>query len=404
MTAMTPCGICGEATLREHIDVGEHPVASFFLERADAPERPARLALGQCETCGTIQSTAVVPHTALIPPYDWLPAREPEEHLDAVVERILGLDGVGTDLVIGALTYKDDTTVERFRRKGFVRTWRIDLAEDLGVADPRASIETVQALTEPGRMAAIAGRHGAADILIVRHILEHAEDLSRFMAGLAELVRPGGLLMLEVPDCSTSLAHNDYCMIWEEHSFYFTPETFGQVLHLGGFELVDLHVYPLPFENSMVLLARRTAASGAFEPALEAQAQQGLLERYAQAFDPARRELRETLEEVRRTRGPIALFGAGHLAHAFTNFMGVADLVDFVADDTPMKQGKFLPGARLPILPSGELVSRGIRLCLLALSINNENAVIGRNSAFVKGGGEFRSIFRTSPRSIFRRP
>ena len=56
----------------------------------------------------------------------------------------------------------------------------------------------------------------------------------------------------------------------------------------------------------------------------------------------------------------IALFGAGHLACAFANFMGVTDLIDFVADDTPQKQNKFLPGARLPILPSAALAERKI--------------------------------------------
>ena len=84
--------------------------------------------------------------------------------------------------------------------------------------------------------------------------------------------------------------------------------------------------------------------------------------------------------------------------------MGVADLIDFVADDTPQKQGQYLPGARLPILPSSALVERKIALCLLALSINNENNVIARNQTFVETGGVFRSIFRASPRSIFNGP
>ena len=110
------------------------------------------------------------------------------------------------------------------------------------------------------------------------------------------------------------------------------------------------------------------------------------------------------LQRVKAEKGPIALFGAGHLACAFANFMGVADLIDFVADDTPQKIGKFLPGARLPILPSAALAERKVALCLLALSINNENAVIGRNEAFVDGGGTFRSIFRASPRSVFSVP
>jgi hypothetical protein len=132
-----------------------------------------------------------------------------------------------------------------------------------------------------------------------------------------------------------------------------------------------------------------------------ARAEADWLARYGEAYAPACQALRRKLETIRAERGPIALFGAGHLACAFLNFMGVTDLVDFVADDTPQKQGKFLPGARIPIVPSAALVERGVALCLLALSIKNEEAVIGRNAEFTAAGGEFRSIFRASPRSIF---
>ena len=264
-----------------------------------------------------------------------------------------------------------------------------------------ANIETVQKLTTPERMAAIAARRGAADVLIVRHIMEHAEDLHAFIHGIAALVKPGGIIMVEVPDCTTSLQLNDYCMVWEEHSLFLTPETFAPLLTIGGFEPIRTDVYPLPFENSLVQLARKTGKPGPIRIDAAARAQVGLLARYADGYKPACRELRATLERVRAEKGPIALFGAGHLACAFANFMGVADLIDFVADDTPQKQNKFLPGARLPILPSAALAERKIALCLLALSINNENAVIGRNEAFVRAGGIFRSIFRASPRSVF---
>lgn len=396
-----PCLVCKSEAVIERLDVGQHPVSSFFLKEVNAPERNFRLALGQCEACGTIQIMKAVPHDALVPPYDWLFAREPEEHLDTVVDQIVALPGVGPDCVIGALTSKDDTTVDRFARKGFKKTWRVKLDEDLGVTNPAANIETVQKLTAPDRMAAIAAKRGAADVLIVRHIMEHAEDLHAFIQGLAALVKPGGILMLEVPDCTKSLELNDYCMVWEEHSLYLTPETFAPLSTIGGFEAIRTDVYPLPFENSLVHLARKTGkpAPVAINPA--ARAQGGMLKRYADAYEPSRRSIRAALERVRAEKGPIALFGAGHLACAFANFMGVADLIEFVADDTPQKQGKFLPGARLPILPSAALVERKVALCLLALSINNENAVIGRNEAFVRGGGVFRSIFRTSPRSVF---
>lgn len=398
------CLVCGSRAVVQHLDVGRHPVSSFFLQTVEAPEREFRLALGQCEDCGTIQIMEPLPFDALVPPYDWLFAREPEGHLDEVVDQIVAQPGVTKDSVIGALTSKDDTTVERFVRKGFNRTWRVKLDEDLGVSSPASNIETVQKLTTPDRMAAIAARRGPADVLIVRHILEHAEELQSFIGGIAALVKPGGIIMVEVPDCSTSLRLHDYCMVWEEHSLYLTPETFAPLLTIGGFEPIRTDIYPLPFENSLVQLARKTAAPGPVRVSAAARAMKGQLARYAEGYEPARRELRARLMRVRADKGPIALFGAGHLACAFANFMGVADLIDFVADDTAQKQGKFLPGARLPILPSAALNERRIALCLLALSINNENMVIGRNESFTRGGGAFRSIFRASPRSVFADP
>ena len=395
------CLVCGTSGVTQQLDVGEHPVSSFFLQERNAPERKFRLMLGQCGTCGTIQLMQPVPHEALVAPYDWLFAREPEGHLDTVVSQIVDLPGVTPESVIGALTSKDDTTIDRFKRLGFNHTWRVELDRDLGVRNPAANIETVQKLTTPSRMATIAARRGLADILIVRHIMEHAEDLRAFIEGIAALVKPGGILMVEVPDCSTSLRLHDYSMIWEEHSLYLTPETFAPLLEIGGFEGIRADIYPLPFENSLVQLARKTKVPGPINVRASARAEVGLLAQYAKNFEPTRRELRAKLERIRAERGPIALFGAGHLACAFASFMDVADLIDFVADDTPQKQNKFLPGSRLPIVPSAALIERGIKLCLLALSISNEDAVIGRNAEFTKTGGLFRSIFKASPRSIF---
>jgi hypothetical protein len=395
-----PCLVCNSHRLTPRLDLGAHPVSSFFLRERNAPETAYNVTLGDCADCGTIQAMQPVPHHALVPPYDWLFAREPEEHLDATVENIVALPGVTTDCVVGALTYKDDTTVDRFRRKGFQNTWRVSVRDDLGVDNPAANIETVQKLTTADRMAAIAAKHGAADILIVRHILEHAEDVQGFLAGLAAMVKPGGIIMVEVPDCTTSLKLNDYCMVWEEHSLYLTPKTFLGLLARAGFEPIRTDIYPLPFENSLVQLARRGTPQAAPLTPAEVAAELTLLPAYAEAFPAKTAGLRAALTKLRAEKGPIALFGAGHLACHFVNFHGLADLIDFVADDTPQKQNLYLPGARLLILPSGEMVARGVKTCLFALSINNENNVVARNQAFLDQGGTFYSIFAASPRSV----
>lgn len=394
------CLACERECVVQQLDLGSHPVSSFYLPIQNAKQTDVPIALGQCTHCGTLQLLNPVPHTNLIPPYDWLFAREPEDHLDDTVERILNIEGVNKDCVVVGLTSKDDTTIDRFRAKGFTNTWRLDPKNDLGILDTKANIETVQKLTTPDTMRAIAQKKGQANILIVRHILEHTENLRSFLEGIAELVAPDGIIILEVPDCTPSLLLNDYAMIWEEHSLYLTPDTFSPLIETVGFKSLQTITYPYAFENSLVQIAKKCAQSENDQHEPLNKKSHFDVNHYAKSFEPITTALRDYLQRYKNENGPIALFGAGHLACAFVNFHKLGDLIDFVADDTKQKQGLFLPGARLPILPSTALVEQGVKLCLLAVSITNEDNVISRNTSFIAQGGEFRSIFAGSPRSI----
>ena len=95
----------------------------------------------------------------------------------------------------------------------------------------------------------------------------------------------------------------------------------------------------------------------------------------------------------RSAQGRIAVFGAGHLSCAWINFLGARDHIDFVVDDDPRKRSLFMPGSRLPIFASSQLLERGIKLCLLSVSKESEARVIGNHRAFLGGGGIFASIF-----------
>ena len=89
----------------------------------------------------------------------------------------------------------------------------------------------------------------------------------------------------------------------------------------------------------------------------------------------------------------MAVLGAGHVSGAFLNLYGLADRVAFVADDSPHKQGLVMPGSGLPIVPSAELVARGVGLCVMTVRSQIEDAVAARNRAFTDRGGQLASVF-----------
>src|SRR5260370_638748 len=76
----------------------------------------------------------------------------------------------------------------------------------------------------------VAGRHGAADLVVARSLIEHSHDLPGLLRAFAEIVVPGGYLLIETPDTEPALDRFDPSVLWEEHSYYFTDTTLGTTL------------------------------------------------------------------------------------------------------------------------------------------------------------------------------
>jgi hypothetical protein len=396
------CFLCRNGNLTRLVDVGPQPVSNRFLRTPSAGEELFPVALRQCDACGLVQIEQPVPAPALVPPYDWVTYSEPEGHLDELVDILFGLPGVGPGRVAAGVSFKDDSTLARLQDRG-LQTWRIDFEHDLGIAGAHAGhgVETIQDRLTPPLAARIVRRRGRADVLLVRHILEHAALPLEFVAALRTLVQPNGYIVIEVPDCTRALDACDYTTIWEEHTLYYTPATFRHSLQLAALDVVRAENYPYPFENSLVAIARtngRDAAPGRAAALLRCERERGLA--FARSFDRTRQTVRRLLDEHRRDGGRVALFGAGHLACTWINVFGVGDRIDCVVDDNPHKCGLYMPGSKLAIVGSPALVERGITLCLLSLNPIGEQRVVEKNRTFVEQGGAFASIFPASARAL----
>jgi len=384
------CHICGSGSVAPLLNFGNQALCNRFLSSPADAEAEFPMTIGQCGDCGLVQIVNPVSPSELRPRFDWISYNEQEGHLDHLVEMVGRLRGLTPDSQIGALSFKDDSTVERFRKKGFARTWRLDPAADLNITESNAGLETVQAYLTPQRAKLIAAKRGKSDLLIVRHILEHAHQPNQFAATLRELIQPNGCLVFEVPDCAPALQRCDYTMPWEEHVVYYTPDTFQRSLASLGFSLVHYHCYPYANENSLIGIAQFAQTKPVVE---KAEVDLHIARAYGEAFPKYRERVVRTLKSYRERHGKIAVFGAGHLSCAWVNFLQVQESVEFFVDDHPKKRGMFMPGSRLPIRGSADLLGENIKLCLLSLSPESEVKVIGKNQAFLDQGGTFASIF-----------
>jgi hypothetical protein len=347
-----------------------------------------------------MQVVEAAPATEVAPRYDWITYNEAEGHLDALVDRLRALGAWSAGSVVGGVSYKDTTTLARLAAGG-AATWEV-AAEDLGLPRGRVEIDAVQGHLDEARARAVAARKAPADLLLVRHVLEHAHDLPGFLSAVSALVKPGGWLVFEAPDAAGMLELADYSPIWEEHLVYFTLGTLAATLARHGLSVIETTTYHHPFENALVVVARRgrSAAPPPGETAPPAdQAGVGALA-YFEAFEATRQRHREALAANRLQGRSVAVLGAGHLACTWLNVMGLAAEISCVIDDDARRRGLFMPGSRLPIVDSGALRPGDVGLCRLAVNPLVEDRVVARHLAFQESGGLFRSIFPASQRSL----
>ena len=396
------CVVCGTATSRVLVDFGPQPPSNRYLRPNERELDRRELRVGQCQRCGLIQLSDPMPSAMVRSHFSWLTYNEPESHLDALVERLVALPGFTKQSNVFGLTYKDDSTLQRFSRRGYERTKRFDAADDFGIDDSLASLETIQEVVATDNLAKLSDKHGLADVLLVRHILEHAHDPRKFLAGAMRLVRAGGHAVFEMPDSRKFLEALDYSFIWEEHITYFTPDCLHNFMCEAGVDEVSVFSYPYLFEDSLTAIVRKPADGVQVRlqsrHPIEHELNRG--NRFGDEYAPTKAAIHDALASLQSSGKRIAIFGAGHLAAKFVNLFDVSKWIDCVIDDHPGKRGLTMPGSRLPIHGSEALSD--VNVCLLALSPESEKKVVAAKQAFIAGGGVFQSIFALSPMSFSR--
>ena len=396
---MKICQICKKRQCNELINFGSHPVCHKFTKEKEKEEN-FPLILGQCHFCGLVQLMSPIPSDKLKPRYSWITYNEPEEHLDHLVQVIAGLPGITKQSTICGISYKEDTTLARLNKLGFMETWRMQMKGDLDIADSKANLETIQERIHPNIVNSLHQKHGIPKVIIVRHILEHTHDTHKFMLALKQIVDPSGYIVFEVPDCSKGIGTPDYSTIWEEHTLYFTDVTFKMCLEVEGFSLQHFEKYNYSFESILIGIVKpdnNIKTSKLFSVDKNILANETRRVKFFQNhLSYKQNSIKEFLKSFKKKDHNIAIFGTGHVACLFINLFGIEDLIDFAIDDNPNKIGFHMPGSKIPICSSQLLESNKINLCLLGISSESEEKIINKHRFFKERKGVFASIYPDS--------
>lgn len=393
------CLACQKAEVEILLNFGHQPPSNRFIKDGAPNHDVHPLVLAQCQSCGLIQLVDPMPIELVLSKYDWIVYNEPEGHLDKMVDDVIDLIGLKNQSLICGISYIDDTTLARFKNKGYEKIYRMNLAEDLKIQDSFAGLETIQEAISSMNLENFVKFHGKADLLMVRRVLDHAHNPRKFIQSIAQLVKLGGYMVFEIPDSTKFIEACDYSFIWEEHITYHTKDTAMSLFQLQGFKVTKIKNYSYPLEDSLVVIIKNEF----YIPPIDNEYVSSLLsigKRYAEQFNEIKVKLLRILNVLSDAGKKVVIFGAGHLSIKYLNLFGISEFIYAVIDDNEKKAGLYLPGSGATIKPSSILVSEKIDLCLLSLNPESEAKVVGKNGAYIESGGKFKSIFRLSKMNL----
>jgi SAM-dependent methyltransferase len=384
LVAAPACRSCGAPLEHVFADLGSSPLANSYLRAEDLarPEPFYPLTVYVCGSCYLVQLPESASPEEIFGDYAYFSSISESwlRHARAYVESISERLDLGGESRVVEIASNDGYLLQYFVERG-VPALGVEPAANVAATAVERGIPTRVAFfgTETARALVTEGL--AADLVLGNNVLAHVPDLNDFVEGVRVLLKPTGTATFEFPHLLRLVEETEFDTIYHEHFSYFSLLAVQRVFAAHGLEVVDVEELPT-HGGSLRLYVRHEGAQegdGRVEDLLARERASGLdgLERYAafeQQVRAVKRDLLEFLIGARRDGAQVAAYGAAAKGNTLLNYCGIrADLLDYVVDRSPHKQGLFLPGTRLPIhAPERVAETRPDFLLILAWNLRDE--------------------------------
>jgi SAM-dependent methyltransferase len=375
------------------------PVANDYVEDPAADERVFPLHALVCESCFMVQlGTIVDPKHIFRDDYAYFSSYSDTwvEHARRYVEAMMERFAYGPNSKVIEVASNDGYLLQFFVQRG-VPVLGIDPTTGTAAAAEERGVPTRVEFFGADLAHRLVEDGHAADLVIGNNVLAHVPQVHDFVEGLRVLTKPGGVVTMEFPHLLRLIEKREFDTIYHEHYSYWSLLVVERLFAEHGLELFDVEELPT-HGGSLRIFARRAGSDGGTPDAvqrLRAREREAGLDRIEtyEAFDDrvraAKQDLLEFLIAAKREGKSVAAYGAAAKGTTLLNYCGIrTDFVDYVLDRNPHKQGTFLPGVRIPVLPP-EHASEARPDYLLILVWNLVDEIVEQMAGIREWGGRF---------------
>ncbi len=387
------CRAC-DGALVSFLALGDQPLANRLRRAGESPDVPRySLTLARCVVCDLVQLREVVDSEVLFADYAYVPSTSStmHRHFDELARSAIARLDLGPADRVVDVGSNDGLLLSYFKRHG-TRVTGIEPAENLARRATEQGIPTFCGFFSEDLARRVAA-DGPAALVCATNVFAHVDDVRGFLRAAFALLRPDGVFLVEVQSWADTVQSLAFDMTYHEHMTYYATAPLAAMCAREGFELLDVERVSTHGGSLRAWIGRR--GHHLAKPARVAERvslEQGWAgaagcERFAQGVVTLRDELRAMLQEIAARGGQVGGYGAPAKATVLLNYCGLtAGDVAWVADKNEAKQGHFIPGADVPVVPPTRILAeQPSHLLLLAWNLAEEIAAEQR--AYLDAGG-----------------
>jgi SAM-dependent methyltransferase len=357
---MTPvCRSCGAALEHTFCDLGASPLSNSYLEpdQLGAMEPFYPLHARVCARCFLVQIEAVETPERHFGDYAYFSSYADTwlEHARAYVEMATARFGLGPSSRVVEIASNDGYLLQYFKARG-VPVLGVEPAANVARVAQEKGIPSLVRFFGRAFAAELAASHGRADLLLGNNVLAHVPDLNDFVAGLAVALAPQGVLTMEFPHLLRLIEETQFDTIYHEHYSYLSLVAVEAAFARHGLALFDVEELATHGGSLRIFARHGPAEPSARLVALRATERAAGLDRldayrgFDERVKAVKRDLLAFLIEAKRAGQSVVGYGAPAKGNTLLNYCGIrTDLLDYTVDRSPHKQGRYLPGTRIPI-------------------------------------------------------
>ncbi|RZQ61147.1 class I SAM-dependent methyltransferase [Amycolatopsis suaedae] len=399
MPNTSQCRVCG-GTVTEFFDFGRQPLSDAFLKPGTDFDKEFffRLAVGLCETCTMVQLMEEVPRDLMFNesyPYFSSGSTFMRNHFESLAKRLLTTELTGADPFVVEMGCNDGVMLKTLADAG-VR--HLGVEPSASVADVAASkgIRVRTAFFELETAQDIVKTEGNADVIYAANTLCHIPYMDSILDGVAALLKPTGVFVFEDPYLGDIVERTSFDQIYDEHFYFFTLQSVQEMASRHGLELVDaerLTVHGGEVRYTLAPKGSRKPTQEMLDLLAQEKARKlndrATLEAFGAKVLKIREDLVALLTRLRDEGKRVVAYGATAKSATVTNLCGIGpDLVEFVCDSTPAKQGRLSPGTHIPVKESAAFSAPYPDYALL-FAWNHAEEIMAKEQAFRDAGGKW---------------